>query len=219
MIGSSATAPPPHDTGSLPACDRPNGRRLSLSGSRLLIVEDDYVLADELRADFEDAGLHVLQPVPTVEAGHAAVAVSEPDIAILDINLRGQPVFPLADALIRQGILVAFYTGYDRSLLPEHLQHVPCIPKPAGAEAIVAALRGVRPALGRGRLVLTLLPELRLYAASITGEVATGDSLVEAALERATANIACWPSGVALDDWLRDLIGSAAIEAGYERPH
>ena len=110
----------------------------ALQGRRILVVEDDYVLAQELKADLERQGAEVLGPVPDLEsARHVLVASPAPDAALLDINLGGEMVYPLADALRGLGILVAFITGYEaRSILGAYA-HIPRFEKPLDPSRLV----------------------------------------------------------------------------------
>ncbi|WP_294395022.1 response regulator [uncultured Sphingomonas sp.] len=115
--------------------DRPLHRR------RILVVEDEYMLADELALELEDEGAMVLGPVPSVERALALLdGEALPDGAILDVNLGGKPAFPLADLLIDRGVPMIFTTGYDPSVLPERFAHVPKCEKPINISRIAAAL-------------------------------------------------------------------------------
>ena len=80
-----------------------------LRGTRILVVEDEYLLADDLNNALADAGAHVLGPAASVEDATALIGNEATiDAAILDVNLRGDMVFPLADALRERGIPFAF---------------------------------------------------------------------------------------------------------------
>jgi CheY-like chemotaxis protein len=91
----------------------------TLQACRILVVEDENLLADELAQESAEAGAQVLGPAPTIEL---ALSVLEgeptPDGAILDVNLSGVAVFPLADTLIKRGVPLVFTTGYDPESLP-----------------------------------------------------------------------------------------------------
>lgn len=114
----------------------------SLQGRAVLIAEDEYLLASDLRRELEEAGAVVLGPVPSVE-GAAAFAAGDGriDAAILDVNLGGEMVYPVADALAERGVRLLFATGYDQPALPVRYAATPHIEKPVGAEAVVDALR------------------------------------------------------------------------------
>jgi DNA-binding response OmpR family regulator len=115
----------------------------ALQGRRLLVVEDDYVLAQELKADLEAQGAEVLGPVPDLASARDLLTASPaPDAALLDINLGGEMVYPLADALRGLGILVAFITGYEASAVPGAYAHVPRFEKPVDPSRVVRWLLG-----------------------------------------------------------------------------
>lgn len=71
-----------------------------MANCRILLVEDEYLLADELRAELTVKGADVLGPVATLAEALGLVSLeTEIDAAILDTNLRGEMVFPVADLL------------------------------------------------------------------------------------------------------------------------
>ena len=113
----------------------------SLKACRILVVEDEYFLADELAQELADAGAIVLGPVPTIDQ---ALAVMEeeaaPDGAVLDVNLGGVLVFSLADTLIERGVPIIFTTGYDPNTLPVRFANVPICGKPINVELIATAI-------------------------------------------------------------------------------
>lgn len=112
-----------------------------LRGCRVLVAEDEYLLADDLSHALAQAGAEVLGPVPSVEEATAFVARDERiDAAVLDVNLRGDMVFPVADALAARGIPFAFATGYDRWALPDRFAAVPRVEKPFTGYRVAATL-------------------------------------------------------------------------------
>ncbi len=114
---------------------------LSLKGTRILIVEDDYVVADALRYLIDGYEGSVTAIVPSIERAFDTLATDPVDIAVLDINLRGVSVVPLANHLRARGIPFVFLTGYgDADLLPEHLRGQPRFDKPVQAERLVRAM-------------------------------------------------------------------------------
>ena len=113
----------------------------SLHACRILLVEDEYMLAEELALELTDAGAEVLGPAPTIERALAVLdGKSNPDGAILDVNLGGVSVFPLADTLIDRGVPVVFTTGYDPDTLPDRFANVPVCGKPINVMLITAAI-------------------------------------------------------------------------------
>jgi CheY-like chemotaxis protein len=103
----------------------------ALSGRRVLVVEDEYFLADDLAQALRKLGAEILGPVPTRDSALALLSSeASVDVAVLDINLKGQAVFPVADALIARGVPFVFATGYDQSAVPEAYRDVPRWEKP-----------------------------------------------------------------------------------------
>jgi CheY-like chemotaxis protein len=115
--------------------------RLSLAGTSVLIVEDSFVVADALRFLIGGYGGSVAAIAPDLPHAFAALAAGPVDIAVLDINLNGTSVVPLAEHLRTLGIPFVFVTGYrDEDLLPEHLRAHPQLDKPVDAERLVRAM-------------------------------------------------------------------------------
>lgn len=114
---------------------------LSLKGIRVLIVEDNYVVADALEYLIDGYEGSVAAIVPTVERAIEALTAGEVDIAVLDINLHGASVVPVAEHLRAHGVPFVFLTGYgDGELLPAHLRDRPRLDKPVDAERLVRAM-------------------------------------------------------------------------------
>ena len=118
--------------------DTPQGAPL-----RVLVVEDEWMLADELRRDLEAAGATVLGPVGSVDEALRVLSDQPvPDAAVLDVNLNTKMVFPVATALRKRGVPFVFTTGYDCSALPDAFAGVVCFEKPVPMSALLAALIG-----------------------------------------------------------------------------
>lgn len=115
----------------------------AFAGRRILIVEDDFFIADDLAAMMEGAGVTVIGPVATLpEAMKLIERTEQLDGAILDINLRGEMAYELADALQARGVPVVFATGYDPAAIPARYAGVPLCQKPILPEQIARALFG-----------------------------------------------------------------------------
>jgi DNA-binding response OmpR family regulator len=116
----------------------------SLRGRRILVLEDEYMLSEDMREALEAEGAIVLGPAPRVRDGltildeQAAI-----DAAVLDVNLQGEMVFPLADRLIQSGTPFLFATGYDPDVIPARFQSVPRCEKPVRVDAIREAIDAV----------------------------------------------------------------------------
>jgi ActR/RegA family two-component response regulator len=113
-----------------------------LARKRVLVVEDDYLVAMDLVRALERAGAQVIGPAPGVDSALSALADTVPDAAILDINLGGEMAFPVADALLERGVPFVFATGYDAQVIPPRFTHVKRCEKPMASEQICAALFG-----------------------------------------------------------------------------
>lgn len=112
-----------------------------LRGRKILIVEDEYAIASDLSDDLTEWGARVLGPVPTIRDALAVLGNGETvDGAILDINLQGEMVYPVADALIERKIPFVFATGYDRWFLPERFAEVPLCEKPVDHATVLRLL-------------------------------------------------------------------------------
>jgi CheY-like chemotaxis protein len=85
-----------------------------LIGRRVLIVEDEFLLAIELEALLKEKGCEVLGPALTVEGALAFVYGEESDFALLDVNLKGLRATPVAAALRERGVPFVLLTGYSR---------------------------------------------------------------------------------------------------------
>ncbi|MDB5425297.1 MAG: hypothetical protein JWQ29_2713 [Phenylobacterium sp.] len=104
----------------------------ALTGLRMLIVEDEALVAMMVEDMLEDFGCVVVDVAGTLSRGLAAVANIELalDGAILDVNLGGDKVYPVAEALAARGIPFIFATGYGIAGISENFSHVPALAKP-----------------------------------------------------------------------------------------
>src|SRR6516165_7818743 len=101
-----------------------------LAHKRVLVVEDDYLVAMDIVRALERAGAEVIGPAPAIEAALDVLEQTVPDGAILDINLGGEMAFPVADALLARGVPFVFATGYDAQVIPQRFTHVKRCEKP-----------------------------------------------------------------------------------------
>lgn len=115
----------------------------ALAHRLVLIVEDEYFLADDMAQVLRKLGAQVVGPAPSTDQALALLADGSVDAAILDINLKGQMVFPVADALREQGVPFVFATGYDAAAVPELYKDVPRWEKPFKPEDLARALPGI----------------------------------------------------------------------------
>ena len=121
--------------------DRRGGLSAPTWTRRILLVEDDYVIADDLRRELESQGAVVLGPVSSVRDGLALLTSEHrPDLALLDVKLGDEMVFPLADELRRRDIPLIFATGYGQQDLPDLYADVPRCEKPLSMPQLLQAL-------------------------------------------------------------------------------
>ncbi len=109
------------------------GMQKVFQGLRVLVVEDELLLGLSLHDDLQALGCIALGPLGTLAQAFDETQRSEFDLAILDVNLHGQMVYPLADELSRRGIPYLFLTGYAMETLPETFRGVPHLAKPYDA--------------------------------------------------------------------------------------
>jgi ActR/RegA family two-component response regulator len=110
-------------------------------GRRILVVEDEFLIALDLAYALEDIGAEVVGPVATVDAALAVVHSSETlHGATLDVTLGREVSFPVAEALQQRGLPFVLLTGYSDDALPPHLRDVPRCDKPFDVTKIVTAL-------------------------------------------------------------------------------
>lgn len=113
---------------------------LPLTGRRILIVEDESLVAMLLEAIVEDLGAEPVGAAATVEDGVALATAETLDAALLDVNVAGQRVFPVAQVLTDRGVPFVFSTGYGESGLPDEWRGRPTIQKPFTEAAVRDAL-------------------------------------------------------------------------------
>jgi DNA-binding response OmpR family regulator len=111
---------------------------------RVLVVEDEYFIADDISRALTRHGAEVVGPVPTVGEAQVLLASQSLDLAVLDINLRGELVYPLIAELSRRGVPVVFATGYDTAAIPTDFGAIPAWSKPFDYDALADALPGLR---------------------------------------------------------------------------
>lgn len=112
-----------------------------LEGKRILLVEDEFFIVQDLARAFSAAGAVVLGPCASVaDALRLIAATPDLDGAVLDINLQGEMVYPVADALAARGVPFIFATGYDRETIPARFNRDQRCEKPVKPERVAQAL-------------------------------------------------------------------------------
>lgn len=115
-----------------------------LAGRHILIVEDEYFLAFDLLKKLKATGALVIGPAASLDKAWQLVA-DAPQLhgALLDMNLQGTMVYPLADELLQRKIPFLFTTGYDQLLIPPEFRDVPRLNKPYQVAEVLDELRKI----------------------------------------------------------------------------
>jgi len=109
-----------------------------LTAAKILIAEDELLIALDLVEAFEQEGARVLGPAASVARAMALIDIDPSiDCGVLDLNLGGELVYPLADALAERDVPFMFTTGYGEDAIPPRFDHVLRLEKPATGEAAV----------------------------------------------------------------------------------
>lgn len=114
----------------------------ALRGRQVLVVEDRSLIANRIEQILRGAGCEVIGPAPTLRAGQALAArhAAALDAAVLDIDLRDEAVYPLAEALRAADVPVLFLTGYGPLVIPLPWRDAPRLEKPFEADNLLRTL-------------------------------------------------------------------------------
>ena len=112
----------------------------SLTGKRLLMVEDEFLVGMMAKKLLEGLGAIVIGPYARLADGLAAARLERFDGALLDFNLAGESAEPLADFLITHGVPFVFLTGYQRDSIDRRYANVPLLQKPIEPESLERVL-------------------------------------------------------------------------------
>jgi DNA-binding response OmpR family regulator len=113
---------------------------MALAGCRVLVVEDEAMVAMLVESVLEDEHCSVVGPFGDLDAAMLAAEQETLDLAVLDINLAGEMVFPVAELLAARGVPFLLLSGYGDKALPPNRQHWPICGKPFRLNELVAAL-------------------------------------------------------------------------------
>lgn len=112
----------------------------ALSGRRVLLVEDEPLLALEVATHLERAGCEVVGPLTRVSDALSVADTGKIDMAVLDVDLNGEQVWPVADVLTKRKVPFVFVTSFRR---PAHIPPTHWVGKPVQYETLVAGLIAV----------------------------------------------------------------------------
>lgn len=113
---------------------------MDMAATRILIVEDEFLIALDITGVLEQAGLTVVGPAANVGDALQAIESEVVHGALLDAHLAGEPVGRVADALAARGIPFAFVSGYGREQLPSAYRTAPLVKKPFTGRDLLAAI-------------------------------------------------------------------------------
>jgi DNA-binding response OmpR family regulator len=118
-------------------------------GRRVLIVEDEAMIARLIETILSEAGYSIVGPVATLERALATIERERFDAALLDVRITGHDAYPVADVLGTRGIPFIFVSGFSRKQMPPRYRDCAHIAKPFMPDAILALLNEI---VGRTRL-------------------------------------------------------------------
>ncbi len=114
---------------------------MKVNGKRILVVEDEALLALDLRFALEDRGASVVGPCYRLSTALTTAQLGGIDAAVLDVDLAGETVFPVADLLKQANIPFVFHTGrHNPQVLSEAYRDIPICPKPTNPETVADTL-------------------------------------------------------------------------------
>lgn len=111
-----------------------------MTNIRVLVVEDEALLAIDIAQQLTDAGFGVVGPATSVAKALRLIAEEGCDVAVLDFNLRSETAEPIAHELRARGTSFIFLSGVPRERLPASIGDAVLLPKPAHSATLVAAL-------------------------------------------------------------------------------
>ncbi|WP_108396139.1 response regulator [Devosia submarina] len=137
-----------------------------LNGKRIVVVEDDFVLATDICRSLRDLGATVLGPAPTPFYAMHLIGRKKIDAAVLDVRLHGTTVFEVADMLRDQGVPIIFATASDRKSMPNRFRESPLLEKPFDRKKLVNEIHAVtrRPVVRPTSPLRTILPSTQREA-------------------------------------------------------
>ncbi len=122
-----------------------NAAAKSPAGKRVLVVEDELMIRMLLQDMLTDLGHTLAGEAGQIEEALALAQEGAFDIAILDVNLNGQPISPVVEILIDRGLPFVFATGYGQRGVPEPYRDTPTLQKPFQADALAQAIEAAAP--------------------------------------------------------------------------
>jgi CheY-like chemotaxis protein len=110
------------------------------AGKRVFVVEDEMMIRMLLEGMLEDLGHTVAAEAGGLDEAVALAKQADFDIALLDVNLNGQPITPVVEVLVERGLPFVFASGYGQRGVPDAYRTSPTLQKPFQVEALAKAL-------------------------------------------------------------------------------
>ncbi len=114
-------------------------------GKRVLVVEDELMIRLLLQDMLDDLGHTLAGEAGRIDEALTLARQGEFDVAILDVNLNGQPISPVVEVLVERGLPFVFATGYGQRGVPEAYRTTPTLQKPFQADALAQAIEAASP--------------------------------------------------------------------------
>lgn len=132
----------------------------AMGALRVLLVEDETIIAMMVESVIHDLGLNVVGPVAQIDQALRLVDEGEFDCAILDVNIRGGNSYPIADLLLERDCPFVMATGYSDLSIPPHLIGLTKLTKPYSIEALTGELTllAARVAVARQERIVVASP-------------------------------------------------------------
>ena len=111
-----------------------------LKGKRVLVVEDETLISMLFEDILADLGCEIVGPAMNIRQATDLATSADIDVAVLDVNLGGDPIFPVAEILDGRGVPLVFSSGYGAHGLPDQWQARPTLPKPFTSEEVAIVL-------------------------------------------------------------------------------
>ncbi|WP_077966458.1 response regulator [Ensifer adhaerens] len=193
---------------------------------RVLVAEDEFIVANDIALLLEEAGATIIGPTPTVRETLKSLSIADDiQVAVLDINLNGELIYPVADELARRQVPLIFFSGYDSLSLPERFSSAARLSKCLGSAELVSAVfeqhlqnLSILTPVGspfHEQSIVDLVPGLRLRARRLMGDMVAADGLVERTLERAIVLAPLRCRSQSLAEWLHALMEVIHSESPY----
>jgi CheY-like chemotaxis protein len=116
------------------------GEGKTIAGKRVLVVEDELMIRMLLEGMLTDLGHTVAAEAGGIEQAVMIAKKGDFDVAVLDVNLNGNPVTPVVEILVERGVPFVFASGYGQRGLPEAYRTIPTLQKPFQADALAEAI-------------------------------------------------------------------------------